>query len=210
MEKLFDIDKRFKHTRLLTIIALLSLTTIAIASTVFTYANMKDYSKRIYIVNKNKQFEAMVSDINQNRPAEIRYHLTRFHELFFTISADPKAIDANMQKAFFLGDESIKRNYDDMDESGFFKNMIQGNVNQSVKIDTIFIDENTYPYQVETHFTITQTRATNNTIKKGISTCNLEDVARTTNSPNGLFIRGFGFRTSTPKRQVNTVTNENP
>ncbi len=207
MENLFDLEKRFKHTRLLTIICLLSLAVIAIASTVFTYANVKDFSRRIYVVNKNKQFEAMVSDINQNRPAEIRYHLTRFHELFFTISPDPKAIDANMEKAFFLGDESIKRHFDDLIEANYFKNMIQGNVNQVVKIDTILVDNTVYPYLAETHFTITQSRATGFTVKKGTSTCKLEDVARTTNSPNGLLIRDFIFGTVNAKRQIRNEAN---
>lgn len=207
MEKLFDLEKRFRHTRLLTIISLLSLATIAISSTVFTYVNVKDFSRRIYIVNKNQQFEAMVSDINQNRTAEIRYHLTRFHELFFTVSPDPKAIDSNMEKAYFLGDESIKRHFDDLIEASYFKNMIQGNVNQTVKVDTILVDNAVYPYLAEVHFTITQSRATGYTVKKGTSSCKLEDVARTTNSPNGLLIRDFIFGTVNAKRQVKNEGN---
>lgn len=202
MEKLFDLDSRFKHTRLLTIIALVGFAIVSIASTVFTYINVKDYSRRIYVVNKNKQFEAMVSDINQNRPAEIRYQLTRFHELFFTISPDPKAIDLNMEKAFYLGDGSIKRLYDDLIERNFYKNMIQGNINQTVAIDTIFVDNSIYPYLAETHFTVTQTRATGTTMRKGTSQCQLEDVVRTTNSPNGLLIRDFVFKTQEAKRRL--------
>ena len=139
MDKLFELEKKFKHTRLLTIIALVSLATVAIASTVFTYVNVNEFSRRIYVVNKNQQFEALVSDIYQNRAAEIRYHLIRFHELFFTVSPDPKAIDANMEKAFFLGDESIKRHFDDLIEANYYKNMIQGNVVQTVKVDTIIV-----------------------------------------------------------------------
>lgn len=205
MEKLFEIDNKFKHARLLTIISLLSFSAIAITSIIFTNQNVSDFTKRIYVVNKNKQFEAMVSDINQNRSAEIRYHLSRFHDLFFTISPDPKAVDLNMEKAFYLGDESVKRLYDDLIERNFFKNMIQGNVNQTVKIDTIFVDTSTYPYKAETSFVIFQTRATGNTTKRGTSTCLLEDVVRTTNSPNGLIIRNFKFNSVTAK---NTLQDE--
>lgn len=205
MDKLFEIDNKFKHARLLTIISLLSFSAIAITSIIFTNQNVSDFTKRIYVVNKNKQFEAMVSDINQNRSAEIRYHLSRFHDLFFTISPDPKAVDLNMEKAFYLGDESVKRLYDDLIERNFFKNMIQGNVNQTVKIDTIFVDTSTYPYKAETSFVIFQTRATGNTTKRGTSTCLLEDVVRTTNSPNGLIIRNFKFNSVTAK---NTLQDE--
>lgn len=205
MERLFEIDNKFKHARLLTIISLLSFSAIAITSIIFTNQNVSDFTKRIYVVNKNKQFEAMVSDINQNRPAEIRYQLSRFHDLFFTISPDPKAIDLNMEKAFYLGDESVKRLYDDLIERNFFKNMIQGNVNQTVRIDTIFVDTSTYPYRAETSFVIFQTRATGNTTKRGASTCLLEDVVRTTNSPNGLIIRDFKFSSVNAK---NTLQDE--
>ncbi|MGM9512466.1 VirB8/TrbF family protein [Larkinella sp. GY13] len=202
MEKLFDIDKKFKHSRLLTIIALLSFAAIAITSIIFTNQNVNDFSRRIYVVNKNRQFEAMVSDINQNRPAEIRYHLARFHELFFTISPDPKAVDLNMEKAFYLSDESVKRLYDDLIERNFFKNMVQGNVNQTVKIDTIIVDASSYPYRAETIFKIFQTRATGKTTKLGTSTCLLEDVVRTTNSPNGLIIRDFKFSSVNTKSSL--------
>lgn len=202
MDKLFELEKKFKHTRLLTIIALVSLATVAIASTVFTYVNVNEFSRRIYVVNKNQQFEALVSDIYQNRAAEIRYHLIRFHELFFTVSPDPKAIDANMEKAFFLGDESIKRHFDDLIEANYYKNMIQGNVVQTVKVDTIIVNDAVYPYMAETHFTIKQTRATTESVKKGTSYCKLEDVARTTNSPNGLLIRDFRFGTTNAKRTL--------
>lgn len=193
MEKLFEIDKQFRHKRLLTIISIVSLVIITITSFVFTFQVTNDFTKRIYVVNKDKQFEAMVSTVNENRPAEIRYQLERFHELFFTISPDPKAVDLNMEKAFYLGDESVKRFYDDLIERGFFRNMIQGNVNQTVKIDTIMINTATYPYTAETIFRIYQTRATGKSTKKGTSTCKLEDVVRTTNSPNGLIIRDFKF-----------------
>jgi conjugative transposon TraK protein len=202
MEKLFELEQRFKHTRLLTVISLISFAVIAIASTIFTYVHVQEFTKRIYVVNKNAEFEAMVSDINHNRPAEIRYQLTRFHELFFTISPDPRAVDLNMEKAFYLGDESIKRLFDDLIERNYYKNMIQGNVNQTVRIDTILVNASVYPYQAETQFTLTQTRATGATTKKGTSHCQLEDVIRTTNSPNGLLIRDFTFGTVDSKRKL--------
>lgn len=202
MEKLFEIDKKFKHARLLTLIALLSFAAIAVTSIIFTNQNVSDFTKRIYVVNKNRQFEAMVADVNHNRPAEIRYHLSRFHDLFFTISPDPKAVDLNMEKAFYLGDESVKRLYDDLIERNFFKNMIQGNVNQTVRIDTIYVNTSSYPYEAITVFKIFQSRATGNTTKQGTSTCRLEDVVRTTNSPNGLIIRNFKFTSVNAKKSL--------
>ncbi|WP_026632725.1 hypothetical protein [Dyadobacter alkalitolerans] len=206
MEKLFEIDHKFKHQRLLTIISLISFAIISITSIIFTNKVTNDFTKRIYVVNKNKQFEAMVSNVNENRSAEIRYQLERFHDLFFTISPDPKAVDLNMEKAFYLGDESVKRLYDDLIERSFFRNMIQGNVNQTVKIDTILVNTATYPYTAETIFRIFQSRATGNTTKRGTSTCKLEDVVRSTNSPNGLIIRDFKFSSVDAK---NSLENDN-
>lgn len=191
MQNLLELNKKFKYTRLITIISLVGLITISLLSVIYVNKMEKDFSKRIYVVNKDKQFEAMVSDINHNRQAEIKYHITRFHELFFTISPDPKAIDENAQRFLYLGDESVMRNYMDLKERGYYSAMISGNVNQKITVDSIYVDMNSYPYYVRAFFSLNETRASSSRHRIGTSECFLEDVPRTTNSPNGLLMRKY-------------------
>lgn len=197
MEELLDLQGRYRIARWLVIIALLSFAVISVTSIVLSYKNQREFSKRIYVVNKNEQFEAMVADVNNNRPVEIDYHVQRFHELFFNVSPDPKQIEENIKKAFFLGDESIKKLYDDLYEQDYYKEMVQGNVVQKVKIDSVVINSVIYPYTAVAYCRITQTRATSTSKKTLITTCNLEDVPRTINTPNGLFIRNFKVASAT-------------
>lgn len=200
MEKLLDLQGRYKMTRWLVIISLLSFVAISITSIVLSYKNQREFSKRIYVVNKNEQFEAMVGDVNDNRPVEIDYHVRRFHELFFNVSPDPKQIEENVTKAFFLGDQSIKKLYDDLYEQDYYKEMVQGNVVQKVSIDSVLVNSVTYPYKATAFCHIVQTRATSKSKKRLVTTCVLEDVPRTLNTPNGLFIRNFKVASATNEK----------
>jgi conjugative transposon TraK protein len=199
MEDLFKLDSHFKRVRLVTIIALVSLGMISLIAIIFSYTYSKELSKRIYLVDKGKQFEAMVSTADNNRPVEITYHISRFHELFFSIAPDAKQIEDNVKKAFYLCDESAKTFYDDLKEQNYYNDMIQGNVVQKISVDSVSINSTVYPYTAVVYSKIVQTRATSSSTKNMITTCSLEDVPRSINSPNGLFMRNF---------KVNMVKNE--
>lgn len=59
---------------------------------------------------------ALSQDLSQNRPVEAREHVRRFHELFFTLSPDPAAIENNIHRALFLCDRSAYAYYQNMQE----------------------------------------------------------------------------------------------
>lgn len=199
MEDLLKLNNHFKRVRLITIISLVSLGIISLTAIIFSYTYSKELSRRIYLVDKGKQFEAMVSTADNNRPVEITYHISRFHELFFSIAPDSKQIEDNVKKAFYLCDESAKTFYEDLKEQNYFNDLIQGNVVQKITVDSVAINSSVYPYTAVVYSKITQTRATSNSTKMLITTCILEDIPRSVNSPNGLFMRKF---------KINTVRNE--
>jgi conjugative transposon TraK protein len=191
MNELLKLDAHFRRVKVITIVALLSLTMVSLTALFLSYRNAKEFSKRIYLVNKNEHFEAIAGDLQNNRPVEINFHVSRFHELFFTIIPDAKEIESNTAKAFFLCDESAKKLYDDLKERGFYNDMIQGNVIQKVKIDSVMVNTKEYPYQATCFASLSQTRATSHSEKSLTTTCILEDVPRSLRSPNGLFMRNF-------------------
>lgn len=191
MEELLKLQKHFNRVKIITLIALVSLALVCIVSLILSYQNTAEFSKRIYIVNKNAQFEAIAGTVTENRPVEIGYHVRRFHELFFNIIPDAEEIENSTKKSFYLADESAKKLYDDLKEQHFYSDIIQGNVVQKINIDSVAINSALYPYEAITYATIKQTRATTNATKKIVTHCQLEDTQRSLKSPNGLFMRNF-------------------
>lgn len=189
MEDLLKLNKHMNRVKIVTLVALLSLAGVCIATLLFSFRDAREYSKRIYIVNRNAQFEAIAGTVKANRTVEIGYHVRRFHELFFTVIPDAEEIEQNTKRAFYLADESAKKLYDDLKEQRFYNDIIQGNVVQKIVVDSVIINSASYPYQAITYGTITQTRATSSAKKKITTRCVLEDVPRSLNSPNGLFMR---------------------
>ena len=71
---------------------------------------------------------ALSQDLSQNRPAEAREHVRRFHELFFTLSPEKSAIEHNVKRALLLADKSAYNYYADFAEKGFYNRIIAGRV----------------------------------------------------------------------------------
>ena len=92
-------------------------------------------------------------DLSQNRPAEAREHVRRFHELFFTLSPEKSAIEHNVKRALLLADKSVYNYYSDFAEKGYYNRIIAGNINQVLKVDSVVCDFNGYPYRAVTYAT---------------------------------------------------------
>ncbi|MES2797374.1 MAG: conjugative transposon protein TraK [Bacteroidota bacterium] len=199
MDELKKLNGTYRYTQYLTLTAVGIMGIVMIISTLMAFFYAKEFSKRIYILNKNEHFQALAGDVAQNRPVEIQYHVQRFHELFFGLSPDPKQIENNMQKAAYLGDESILRLYNDLKEQDFYNNLIQGNVVQNIQIDSVQVNTANYPYSAVCYFRLSQNRATANSEQFIVSYCKLVDIPRSINSPNGLFLRNFKIVNSKKK-----------
>ena len=93
---------------------------------------------------------ALSQDLSQNRPAEAREHVRRFHELFFTLSPEKSAIEHNVKRALLLADKSAYHYYQDFAEKGYYNRIIAGNINQTVRVDSVVCDFDNYPYTATT------------------------------------------------------------
>ena len=63
---------------------------------------------------------ALSQDEKINRPVEAKEHVRRFHELFFNLAPDKKAIEDNTKRAFFMADKSAFNYYKDLAEKGYY------------------------------------------------------------------------------------------
>ncbi len=134
---------------------------------------------------------ALSQDASINRPVEAREHIRRFHELFFTLAPDNKAIESNIKRALFLADESAFDYYKDLAEKGYYNRIISGNIQQRIEIDSIQNNFDTYPYQMVTYAKQWIIRASNRTERSLITSCELVNSVRSDNNPQGFTIEKF-------------------
>lgn len=88
---------------------------VVVWSVYSSYAFAERQREKIYVLDKGKSLMlALSQDLSQNRPAEAREHVRRFHELFFTLSPEKSAIEhrsaegrlqcKNVKRALLLAD----------------------------------------------------------------------------------------------------------
>lgn len=148
--------------------------------------------EKIYVLDNGKSLMlALSQDAETNRPVEIREHVKRFHELFFTVAPDKNAIESNMQRAFMLADKSAYNYYKDLMEKGYFTRIISGNINQRIEIDSMQCNFETYPYTIKTFAKQYIIRQSNITERSLITGCEVINSVRSDNNPQGFMLERF-------------------
>ncbi len=168
---------------------------------VFDFAERQ--REKIYVLDNGKSLMlALSQDMSQNRPAEAREHVRRFHELFFTLSPDKSAIEHNINRALILSDNSAYNYYSDFAEKGYYNRIISGNINQVCNVDSVVCDFNNYPYTAKTYARQMIIRQSNVTHRSLITVCRLTNSSRSDDNPNGFIIEGF---TILENKDISTV-----
>src|SRR3569833_15253 len=145
-KKFKNLETAFQHVRAFTIVVILGAF-LAVGFTVYQCrALVATIQSRVYILFNGKVLDAIAADRKDNVAVEARDHINTFHQLFFTLSPDDKANQASLGKALYLADGTAKRAYDDLAESGYYANIISGNISQQLQVDSISVDLSSYPY----------------------------------------------------------------
>jgi len=148
--------------------------------------------QKIYVLEKGKSLMmALSQDARINRPAEAKEHVTRFHELFFTLAPDKSAIEYNMKRAFLLSDKSTFNYYKDLSEKGYYNQIISGNVLQRIEIDSVHCNFENYPYAVQTFARQYITRSSSITERSLVTSCILVNSVKSESNPQGFIIEKF-------------------
>ena len=155
-----NIDTAFRHVRSFTLLVVMGSVLLCGFTLYKSYQLVGSVQSKIYILANGKALEAYSADRKDNIPVEARDHVKAFHEYFFTLDPDEKVIGANVTKALYLADASAKRAYDDLKEAGFYTNVISGNISQRVKVDSVQVDIDQYPYYFRCYATQSIIRTT--------------------------------------------------
>jgi hypothetical protein len=105
-----------------------------------------------------------------------------------TLDPDERVIQANITKALYLADGSAKRLYDNLKESGYYANIISGNISQAITVDSIALDTRTYPFYFRCFATQKIIRTTSIVTRDLITEGWLRNTSRSDNNPHGFLI----------------------
>lgn len=187
-----NIDTAFKHIKRFSIFLIIA-NAITICFTIYNNNRIIDKAyQRIFVLYNGKVLEATASDRKSNLPVELRDHVKIFHHYFFDLSPDDKAIRASVNKSLYLADESAKKQYDNLRESGYYNNLISANISQEITPDSIKLDVNVYPYQFTCYATQKLIRSSGTTERKLITQGFIDDIKnQTDDNPHGFLIRNW-------------------
>jgi conjugative transposon TraK protein len=187
-KKMKNIDTAFRHIRGFTMLIIAGSVLLSCFALYKSFCLVSEMQDRIYILANGKALEAYSAGRKDNIPVEARDHVKTFHQLFFTLDPDDKAIETNITKALYLADGSAKRIYDDLKENGYYAGLISGNVNQTIHVDSVAVDINEYPYKFRCYATQRIIRPTSITTRSLITEGALRNVSRSDNNPHGFLI----------------------
>ena len=120
-KSLRNIESSFRQIRLFGIVFLSLCAVVTVWSVWNSYRFAEKQREKIYVLDNGKSLMlALSQDLSQNRPAEAREHVRRFHEMFFTLSPEKSAIEHNVKRALLLADKSVYHYYSDFAEKGYY------------------------------------------------------------------------------------------
>lgn len=193
-KSLKNIETSFRQIRLFGIVFVAMCAVVVSVALVCVFNFAERQREKIYVLDNGKSLMlALSQDMEQNRPAEAREHVRRFHELFFTLSPDKSAIEHNINRALILSDKSAYNYYTDFSEKGYYNRIIAGNINQVLQVDSVVCDFNSYPYVAKTYARQMIIRESNVTQRTLVTQCRLSNASRSDDNPNGFIIENFNI-----------------
>ena len=187
-----DIEKSFKKLSSLTLISVAGSLVFALVVGLYALSFADKQRQKIYVLDQGKSLLlALQTDAIMSKDVEIRDHVTRFHELMFTLSPQKQTIQENLDRAFNLADRSAWEYTQDLAEKGYYARLISANISQQMIVDSVKFVGNRYPWQVETYARQYVVRESTVSQYSFVSTCQVLDGRRSDVNPHGLLIEKF-------------------
>ncbi|RYY23872.1 MAG: conjugative transposon protein TraK [Chitinophagaceae bacterium] len=188
--QLKNIDTAFKHVKALSV-GFMVVNFLCMVFCIYQSYRMVGLSQeRVYVLHNGKVLEALAADRRANLPVELRDHIRTFHGYFFSVSPDDGAIKKDMDKALYLADESAKKEYDNLRESGFYNRMIAANISQEIQVDSIALLLDNYPYKFTCFATEKLVRSSGISYRKLVTAGEVRTLEdRSDENPHGFLIQ---------------------
>ena len=202
-KKTQNIETAFQHVRTYTIVLTIGYFITIGVYEYFRQRSIAAYQDRIYLLFNEKVLEAVAIDRKEKIEVEARDHVKTFHRYFFSLAPDDKVIKANMNQALYLADESAKKEYDNLSESGYFSNIIAGNISQQIDFDSVKVDVRQEPYRFKCYATERIIRTTSTVVRTLVTQGEIRKVTQSDNNPHGLLIQRWTTLENKDKEVIN-------
>ena len=187
-----DIEKSFRRQSLLTVVAVGGSLLLAIVVGLSALSFAEKQRSKIYVLDQGKSLLlALQTDAILSKDVEIRDHVTRFHELMFTLSPQKQTIQENLDRAFNLADRSAFEYSQDLAEKGYYARIVSANISQQILVDSVVFAGSGYPWQVRTYARQYVVRESKVSLYSFVSTCQVLEGRRSDVNPHGLLIEKF-------------------
>lgn len=190
--QLKNIDTAFRHIKLFSYLLIVA-NVLTMCFGIYKWCQLSaQKDERVYILYNGKVLQAMASDRKSNLPVQLRDHIKTFHQYFFNLSPEDKAIKASVSRSLQLADLSAKKQYDNLVESGYYNNLIAASISQEIEVDSMVLNLDVYPYLFTCYATERLTRASSTAVRKLVTRGQVRDLkTQTDDNPHGFLIQGW-------------------
>ena len=142
-----NIESAFKHIRFFSLAFLLGNIVICCYSIYQSSQVIRSGQQKIYVLLNSKLLDATAIDRSDSLNVEISDHVKMFHYYFYSLEPDEEVNKKHLTNALYLADNSARTEYENLTESGYYSNIISGNISQQVEDpDSIRVNINSTPY----------------------------------------------------------------
>lgn len=146
-QQLKNIDTAFRHVRLFSLLFIIGAVAICCYTIYRTSTALERNRHEIYLLVNGKLINAIAIDRKDSLSVEIRDHVKMFHFYFYSLEPDEQIIKRHLTAALYLADNNAKQEYDNLTETGYYSNIISGNISQQVlDPDSVLVNTNQPPY----------------------------------------------------------------
>ena len=198
MKKVFDIQRKFRFTVYVLLVVSIALTGLSAWVFSRSAAMVEKSREKIYVLDNGKSLLlALREDISENRNAEAKDHVKRFHELFLTLEPDKAYIENNVREALFLADRSATDQYRSFKENNLYNQVIASDISMTLLTDSVKVDFSAYPYVFFFYGRQRIVRKSNITVRNLRTDGRLRNISRTDNNPHGFLIESWRITDNT-------------
>ncbi|MEP6467734.1 MAG: conjugative transposon protein TraK [Parafilimonas sp.] len=183
-----NIDSSFRHIKVFTFVVVTGCFLLCGLVLYKSYELSARVQDKIYILAGDQAMEAFASKRKDNLLVEAKSHIGLFHTYFFTLDPDDKVIERNISRALYMADASAKTQYNNLKETGYYANIISGNISQQITIDSITVNTKSEPYFFHCYGTEKIIRPNSVVTRNLITQGYLRNVSRSDNNPHGFLI----------------------
>lgn len=193
MKHLFSIRQRENTYRFVLVSVIIVSAIVSIVSLVYAFRTIELSKKNIYVMtSSNSIVKATSTDITNSYDILMKAQIEEINKLIYQQVPDDVNMNAQIKKAFIMGDKSVVDIYDLLKQKDYYSKILNQNYYTILNTDSIQINYSQKPYQWRYYgkLKIVRGNATFNNILN--SSGWIEDTGyRTKLNERGLYIKNM-------------------